>query len=102
MRDVKPRLRGKAFEIRYADDAVLCFQYHEDAEKVLQMLPERFARYGLTLHPEKTRLVAFGREALARASRMRTRPDTFDFLGLTQKCARSRRGKFTVHVKTMK
>jgi len=101
-RDVKPRLRGKAFEIRYADDAVLCFQYHEDAEKVLQMLPERFARYGLTLHPEKTRLVAFGREALARASRMRTRPDTFDFLGLTHKCARSRRGKFTVHVKTMK
>jgi RNA-directed DNA polymerase len=51
-RDVKPRLRGKVFEIRYADDAVLCFQYREDAEKVLELLPKRFARYGLTLHPE--------------------------------------------------
>jgi RNA-directed DNA polymerase len=101
-RDVKPRLRGKAFEIRYADDAVLCFQYREDAEKVLQVLPKRFARYGLTLHPEKTRLVEFGRAALARAIRAKTRPDTFDFLGLTHKCALSRRGKFTVHVKTMK
>jgi len=101
-RDVKPRLRGKVFEIRYADDAVLCFQYREDAEKVLQVLPKRFARYGLTLHPEKTRLVAFGREALARASRTGTKTDTFDFLGLTHKCARSRRGKFTVHVKTMR
>ena len=80
-RDVKPRLRGKVFVVRYADDAVLCFQYREDAEKVLQVLPKRFARYGLTLHPEKTRLVAFGREALARAIRAGTKTDTFDFLG---------------------
>ena len=100
--DVKPRLLGKVFVIRYADDAVLCFQYHEDAEKVLQVLPKRFERYGLTLHPEKTRLVAFGREALARASRTGTKTETFDFLGLTHKCARSRRGKFTVQVKTMR
>jgi RNA-directed DNA polymerase len=77
-RDVKPRLRGKVFVVRYADDAVLCFQYRGDAEKVL---PKRFARYGLTLHPEKTRLVAFGREALARAIRAGTKTDTFDFLG---------------------
>src|SRR5246500_1268932 len=54
--DVKPRLHGKVFEIRYADDAVLCFQYREDAEKVLRVLPKRFARFGLALHPEKTRL----------------------------------------------
>src|SRR6516225_11391181 len=72
-RDVKPRLRGKVSVVRYADDAVLCFQYREDAEKVLQVLPKRFARYGLTLHPEKTRLVAFGREALARAIRAGTK-----------------------------
>lgn len=101
-REVKPRLRGKVSVIRYADDAVLCFQYREDAEKVLHVLPKRFARFGLTLHPEKTRLVAFGREALASASRTGTKPATFDFLGLTHKCARSRRGRFTVHVKTMK
>jgi group II intron reverse transcriptase/maturase len=101
-REVRPRLRGNAFEIRYADDAVICLQYREDAEKVLQVLAKRFERFGLTLHPEKTRLVAFGHQTLARAIRMRTKTETFDFLGFTHKCARSRRGKFMVHVKTMK
>jgi RNA-directed DNA polymerase len=100
--DVKAHLRGKVFVIRYADDAVLCFQYREDAEKVLQVLPKRFARFGLTLHPEKTRLVEFGRQALTRAIRSGTKTATFEFLGFTHKCARSRRGKFTVQVKTMK
>jgi RNA-directed DNA polymerase len=100
--DVKPRLRGKVFEIRYADDAVLCFQYREDAEKVLRVLPKRFAKFGLTLHPEKTRLVAFGRKALAQAQRNGSQLETFDFLGFTHIGARSRRGKFTVQVKTMK
>jgi hypothetical protein len=66
------------------------------------VLPRRFARYGLTLHPEKTRLVEFGRAALARAIRAGTKLGTFDFLGLTHNCALSWRGKFTVHVKTMK
>src|SRR5215472_15460200 len=80
-REVRPRLRGNAFEIRYADDAVICLQYREDAEKVLQVLAKRFERFGLTLHPEKTRLVAFGHQTLARAIRMRTKTETFDFLG---------------------
>ncbi len=57
---VKPRLKGEAHEIRFADDAILCFQYREDAEKVMNVLPKRFAKYGLTLHPEKTRLVELG------------------------------------------
>jgi RNA-directed DNA polymerase len=100
--EVKPRLRGKVFVIRYADDGVLCFQYREDAEKVLHVLPKRFARFGLTLHPEKTRLIDFGRQALANADRIGTKPATFDFLGFNYQCARSRRGKFTVHVRTMK
>ena len=100
--EVKPRLRGKVFVVRYADDAVLCFQYREDAEKVMQVLPTRFARFGLSLPPEKTRLVEFGRQAWARAIRTGARVDTFDFLGFTHKCARSRGGKFTVQVKTMK
>ena len=100
--DVKPRLRGQAFEIRYADDGLLCFQYQEDAEKVLAVLPKRFAKFGLTLHPEKTRLVKFGRSALAQAELEGIKPATFDFLGFTHKCVKSRRGKFTVHVKTMK
>jgi RNA-directed DNA polymerase len=58
---VKPRLKGEAYEIRFADDAILCFQHREDAEKVLGVLPKRFEKYGLTLHPEKTRLIEFGR-----------------------------------------
>jgi len=100
--EVKPRLRGEAHEIRFADDAVLCFQYKEDAEKVMEVLPKRFAKYGLTLHPEKTRLVEFGRYAEANAKRQGKKPATFDILGITYVCARSRKGKFTVHVKTMK
>jgi retron-type reverse transcriptase len=60
---VKPRLRGEAHEIRFADDAILCFHYRED------VLSERFAKYGLTLHPEKTRLLEFGRYAEERAKR---------------------------------
>jgi len=51
----------EAYEIRFADDAILCFQGKEDAEKVLEVLPKRFEKYGLTLHPEKTRLIEFGR-----------------------------------------
>jgi RNA-directed DNA polymerase len=99
--EVKPRLRGMAAEIRYADDFILCFQYLEDAERVLRALSHRFAKFGLTLHSEKTRLLAFGRSALP------THPDapqpaTFDFLGFTHLCARSRRGKFTIHVRTMR
>jgi RNA-directed DNA polymerase len=100
---VKPRLRGEAHLIRYADDFILCFQYREDAEKVQEVLTKRFAKYGLTLHPEKTRLIEFGREALARSeAEGGKKPKTFDFLGFTHVCARSRRGKFTIHVRTMK
>jgi hypothetical protein len=98
---VKPRLRGEAHEIRFADDAILCFQHKEDAEKVLRVLPKRFAKYGLTLHPEKTRLIEFGRFAAGNAKRRGKKPETFHFLGFTHLGARSRKGKFTVHVKTM-
>jgi RNA-directed DNA polymerase len=99
---VKPRLKGQAYEIRYADDALLCFQYKEDAQRVLEVLPKRFAKYGLTLHPQKTRLVEFGRRAHHRAKRLKTKTATFDFLGFTLRCATSRKGKFVVHVGTMK
>jgi len=99
--EVKPRLKGEAYEIRFADDAILCFEHKEDAEKVLGVLPKRFAKYGLTLHPEKTRLVEFGRYAGRNARRQGKKPATFDFLGFSHICARSRKGKFTVHVKTM-
>jgi len=98
---VKPRLKGEAHEIRFADDAVLCFEHKEDAEKVKEVLTKRFSRFGLTLHPEKTRLVEFGRYAAGNAKKQGKKPQTFDFLGFTHMCARSRKGKFTVHVKTI-
>ena len=98
---VKPHLKGEAYEIRFADDAILCFQHREDAEKVMRVLPKRFEKFGLTLHPEKTRLIEFGRYAARNAKKQGKRPATFDFLGLTHLCARSLKGKFTVHVRTM-
>jgi group II intron reverse transcriptase/maturase len=98
---VKPRMKGEAREIRFADDAILCFEHKEDAEKVKEVLAKRFSRFGLTLHPEKTRLVEFGRYAARNAKRQGKKPQTFDFLGFTHMCARSRNGKFTVHVKTI-
>jgi group II intron reverse transcriptase/maturase len=98
---VKPRMKGEAHEIRFADDAILCFEHKEDAEKVKEVLAKRFSRFGLTLHPEKTRLVEFGRYAARNAKRQGKKPQTFDFLGFTHMCARSRNGKFTVHVKTI-
>lgn len=100
--EVKPRLRGQAYEIRYADDGLLCFQFKQDAERVLEVLPKRFAKYGLTLHPQKTRLVKFGRSAYYQVKRTKTKTATFDFLGFTHRCATSRKGKFVVHVSTMK
>jgi len=100
--EVQPRLRGKAFLVRYMDDAVICFQNEQDAQKVHEVLDKRFSKYGLRLHPDKTRLVEFGYSALTKAERHGTKPDTFDFLGFTHIAARSRRGKFMVTTKTMK
>jgi group II intron reverse transcriptase/maturase len=102
-REVKPRLKGEAYEVRYADDFILCFQYQEDAERVMEVLVKRFEKYGLQLHPEKTRLMEFGRQALAKSEEPGgPKPTTFDFLGFTHICKRSRRGKFTIHVRTMR
>jgi group II intron reverse transcriptase/maturase len=100
---VQPRLRRRAYEIRYCDDFIFCFQSRDDAETVLRVLRQRFAKYGLTLHPEKTRLLEFGRYAAQNAARRgKGKPETFDFLGFTHIGARSRRGYFTIHVRTMR
>jgi group II intron reverse transcriptase/maturase len=101
--EVKPRLRGEAHEVRFADDFILCFQYKEDAERVLAVLAKRFAKYGLTLHPEKTRLMEFGKSAVEKSEKPGGEPPvTFDFLGFTHIATRSRRGYFTIHVRTMR
>ena len=98
-RVVKPRLRGRAFLVRYADDAVMVFERDEDARRVMEVLPKRFGRYGLTLHPEKTRMVEF---RSPRRSSSERRPSTFDFLGFTHHWARSRRGFWVVKRRTAK
>jgi group II intron reverse transcriptase/maturase len=94
--EVKPRLRGRAFMTRFADDAVMGFEFKEDAEKVLRVLPKRFGKYSLAIHPEKTRLVAFGRPR----GHQGKKPETFDFLGFTLYWGKSRRGKWIIKRKT--
>ena len=97
-RDVKPCLDGRAFMIRYADDFIMGFACEKDAQRVLEVLPKRFGRYGLTVHPDKTRLVRFvGPGRLERDSPgPEERPGTFDFLGFTHYWGKSRKGNAVV------
>jgi RNA-directed DNA polymerase len=100
---VKPRLKGRAFLVRYADDFVMGFACEEDARRVLEVLPKRFGKYGLTLHPDKTRLVRFTRPAgrPTQAGRPEASPpESFDFLGFTHFWSRSRKGSWVVKRKT--
>ena len=88
--------------VRYADDFVLGFEQRADAERFLEDLRERLAKFGLELHPGKTRLIEFGRWAIAeRRKRGAGKPDTFDFLGFTHICEINRKsGYFVVKRKT--
>jgi hypothetical protein len=95
--EVKPRLAGEALLIRYADDAVIVFAKGTDAQRVMDVLPKRFGRYGLLLHPEKTRLVPFRRP---RASKTGREQGTFDLLGFTHYWGKSRQGYWVVKRKT--
>jgi RNA-directed DNA polymerase len=104
-RDVQPRLKGKSFLIRFADDFVMGFTCEEDARKVMDVLPKRFEKYGLTIHPEKTRLVPFERPSdRSQRSAISTRvpAGSFDLLGFTHYWGRSRRGFWVVKRKTSK
>ena len=89
-RDVKPRMHGKAHLIRYADDFVMCFDRRDDAERVLAVLGKRMERFGLKLHPDKTRLVCMERPPHTQQSGKG--PDSFDFLGFTMYWRRSHKG----------
>jgi group II intron reverse transcriptase/maturase len=95
--------RGDVIVIRYADDIVIGFENQTEAKECLEALRHRLAKFGLKLHPEKTRLIEFGRRALERQERGGgPRLGTFDFLGFTHKCARSRtHGRFTIHRHSM-
>jgi hypothetical protein len=95
--------RGDVIIVRYADDFVMGFQYREEAERFLRELTERMGKFGLSLHPEKSRLIEFGRFAAAnRKQRGQGKPETFDFLGFTHICTTTRKGKsFTIKRKTV-
>jgi RNA-directed DNA polymerase len=102
-REVQPRLQGRSFLVRYADDFVMGFACEEDARRVLDVLSKRFGKYGLALHPDKTRLVPFRRPSQqpARSDSTRDRrPGTFDLLGFTHYWGRSRKGFWVVKRKT--
>lgn len=98
---IKPYCTGEAHVIRYADDFVCTFQRKEDADRFYKVLPERFAKFGLKLAEEKTRIIEFGRFAAEnRRRRGEGKPQTFDFLGFTFYCSKSRKNTFLVKLKS--
>jgi RNA-directed DNA polymerase len=103
-REVKPRLSGRAYLVRYADDAVMLFEREQDAQRGMEVLPKRFGTYGLALHPDKTRLVAFKRpdRASPPGNDGPGKPGTFDLLGFTHHWARARNGKWVIRRRTAK
>src|SRR5436309_11667214 len=97
----KTRAQGDVIIVRYADDFVVGFQHESDARRFLDAMRERLGKFALSLHPEKTRLIEFGRDAAEnRKRRGLGKPETFDFLGFTFICGKSRRGKFLVKRKS--
>ena len=99
----KKQAGGDVVVVRFADDFVVGFEQREEAERFLTELRERFAKFGLTLHPDKTRLIEFGRYAeRTRRGRGDGKPETFNFLGFTHSCGRTRKGWFTVLRQTVR
>jgi len=102
-REVRGRLKGRSFLVRFADDVVMGFACESDARRVLEVLPKRFARFALTLHPTKTQLVKFTRPPYRdppKGSAPSSRSGTFDLLGFTHYWCRSLRGNWIVKRKT--
>ena len=102
---VKPRLKGRAFLVRYADDAVIVFSKEDDAHRVQEVLPKRFGKYGLALHPEKTQLVPFQRPPKYPVPKGRPEPvppGKVDLLGFTHVWTRSRKGNWVIRRRTAK
>lgn len=99
----KKRAHGEVIVVRYADDIVVGFQEKVDAEQFWKELAERMSKFNLELHPEKTRLLEFGRNAATdRRRRGERKPDVFNFLGFTHVCGKSRRGRFLIRRQTIR
>lgn len=99
-KEVKGQAKGECHLVRYADDFVIMMQYKDEASKVDELIRKRFKRYELELHPEKTRVISFGRYEQENAHKQKRKANTFDFLGLTHYCTRSRSGKHLIGRKT--
>jgi len=98
--EVRPRLRRQACLVRYADDFVIGFRDHRDAQRVMEVIPKRFSKYGLTVHPDKTQLVPFHPRSSKADDRGKEQYGTFNLLGFTHYWGRSQRGYWIVKQKT--
>ena len=99
---IKPRLEGECYLIRYIDDFIVCFEKKKDAERFVEVLEKRLAKFSLELEPNKTRLIEFGRFAERNAKAKGGKPETLYFLGFTHYCTTNRKGNFRVGRKTEK
>ena len=98
---VQERMEGRVFAVRFADDLVIGFTSRKDAERVYRVIFQRFEKYGLKLHPEKTKLVAFARPGSTGADGQPTgEPETFDFLGFTHLWGRALSGRWVIKRRT--
>jgi len=97
---VASRIQGACQLVRYVDDYICLIQHADETQRVIVALRQRFARFGLELHPEKTRVLSFGRFEREHASKENRRPNTFDFLGFTHYCGQNRKGKFILFRQT--
>lgn len=100
MHMVKPRLKGRSFRVRYGDDFVLGCELETAARRIMAVLPKRFARFGLTMHPQQTALVAFSNSSVQAEGTAER--NTFEFLGFTHYWARSRQGYGVIKRRTAK
>ena len=99
-KNIKPQVNGECHLVRYCDDFIVLVQFKEDAYRLVDFLRSRFGQYGLNLHPDKTRVKSFGRYESINAVKQKRRANTFDFLGLTHYCTKSRHGGFLVGRRT--
>ena len=100
VKEVNPRMKGRCFLIRFADDFIIGFELEEDVRRVMAVLSKRFSRFGLTIHPKKTKLIRFGKPGGGVGTAQGN--GTFDFLGFTHYWTRSHRGNWVVKRKTRK
>jgi group II intron reverse transcriptase/maturase len=99
-KEIKPQVRGECHLVRYADDFIVLVQFKDEAHRLVEMIRNRFEQFDLQLHPDKTRVMSFGRYEGINAEKQDRKANAFDFLGLTHYCTKSRHGGFLVGRRT--